>query len=218
MCAQYQVEAEVKRLAAQFKRPFEGKMEWKPRVVPYALAPVIVGDHLQLMQFSLVPSWSKEPKVKFPTYNARLDTILEKPTWKSPFVKKHCIVPMSAFVEPVYVSKKGLAGNMVAFHQRGEELLLAAGIWDEWKDKQTGKTVQSFAIVTDEPSDYVKDVGHDRQPVFLGRQRAEEWLANVNDKGEDLRTFLKEVAEEPDFATAIDRPMVKGWEKRIPKD
>lgn len=218
MCAQYQVEAEVKRLAAQFKRPFEGASEWKPRVVPYGLAPVAVGNTLQLMQFSLVPAWSKEPKVKFPTYNARLDTILEKPTWKNPFVKKHCVVPISAFVEPVYVSKKGLEGNMVAFQQKGHELLLAAGIWDEWKDKQSGKVLRSFAIVTDDPSDYVKDVGHDRQPVFLNQKRAEEWLENENDKGEDLRTFLKEVAEEPDFTTSVDRPMVKGWEKRIPKE
>ena len=217
MCAQYDIKTPAEEIAEAMHRQFgtKGAVEWKPRVVPYGLAPVAVGKKLELMQYSLVPSWSKEPKVKFATYNARLDTILEKATWKNPFVKKHCVVPISRFVEPIYTGK--LAGNMVAFENKEEKLLLAAGIWDEWKDKATGRVVHSFAIVTDDPSDFVKDVGHDRQPVFLSPERAEEWLENEGEKGEELRTFLKEVAEEPHFDTAIDRPMAKGWEKRIPK-
>ena len=220
MCAQYDIKTPAEEIAEALHRQFGKKapMEWKPRVVPYGLAPVAVGDHLELMQYSLVPGWSKEPKVKFATYNARLDTILEKATWKNPFVKKHCVVPISRFIEPVYESKTGLEGNMVAFRQKDGALLLAAGIWDEWKDKTTGQVIHSFAIVTNDPSDYVKDVGHDRQPVFLSPERAEEWLSSEGEKGEELRTFLMEMAEEPNFETEIDRPMAKGWEKRIPKD
>lgn len=215
MCAQYDAEMTPGDLEKYLRKIWGlDRPAWKTRIVPYAKAPVAVGDHLELMQYSLVPSWSKEPKVKFATYNARLDTILEKATWKRPFTKHHCVVPLSRFVEPIYTGK--LAGNMVAF--RAPELLLAAGIYDEWKNPETGEILKSFALVTDDPSDYVKEIGHDRQPVFLSQKRAEDWLNNEKQQGEELRTFLKEGAEEPNFTTEIDRPMAKGWEKRIPKD
>lgn len=214
MCAQYDVLKTHSEIAQAMRRSFSGPAEWKPRIVPHALAPVAVGDHLELMRFSLLPRWSREPKVKFATYNARLDTALEKPTWKEPFLRRHCIVPISRFLEPVYQSRKGLEGNMVAF--TAPELLLAAGIWDEWSDGKAAEAlrIRSFALLTDGPSDFVADVGHDRQPVFLSPERAEEWLANEGEKGEGLRTFLKEMAEEPDFRVEIDRPLARGWEKR----
>jgi putative SOS response-associated peptidase YedK len=54
------------------------------RIMPHKLAPVIVVEgtqkKLKLTNFSLIPSWSKERRVKFATHNARLETIAEMPT------------------------------------------------------------------------------------------------------------------------------------------
>lgn len=213
MCAQYDIKTPAQELAASMDLSWQGG-EWAPRVFPKQMAPVGAGKELRLMQFSLVPSWSKDGTVKYATYNARLDTILEKATWKKPFTARHCVVPIQSFIEPAYVGK--MAGNMLSFS--APEVLWAAGIYDVWQDKATGKKLESFAIVTDDPSDFVKDLGHDRQPVFLSQERAREWIRNEGSKGEDLRTFLKEFAEEPNFQATIDRPLAKGWEKRIPKE
>lgn len=53
------------------------------------------------MRYSLVPNWSKEAKVKFATHNARLESIDEKPTWKTVFSEQHCLVPLTDFIEPI---------------------------------------------------------------------------------------------------------------------
>jgi putative SOS response-associated peptidase YedK len=73
------------------------------------------------------PSLSKEPKVKFATHKATLDTIEEKATWRGPFKKAHCLVPIQSFLEPIYTGE--FSGNIVAFQPRDKKIMLAAGIY-----------------------------------------------------------------------------------------
>lgn len=185
-------------------------------VVPYTPAPVLVanGDThvLKAMRYSLVPSWSKEPKVKFATHNARIESIDEKPTWKSVFKERHCLVPLTDFIEPIY--EGDLAGNMVAFHDKNGKMLYAAGVWDEWVNKQTGEVTQTFAIITGEPPPFVAKTGHDRCPIFLTEDAGEEWLANVGSDGKALKEFLLLHSQVPELEVITHRPMKAGWEKR----
>lgn len=185
------------------------------RIVPYTVAPAIVDDNdrqiVVQMKFSMVPRWSKEPKVKFATHNARLESIDEKPTWKGVFVQHHCLIPMTDFIEPIYEGE--LAGNMVSFvHKPG--FLFAAGVWDEWTNNETGEVTQSFAIITSEPPKFVEERGHDRCPVFLSYEAGHEWLGNEGSTPKDLKDFLFDYKLEPELSTSIFRPMKAGWEKR----
>lgn len=185
-------------------------------IVPYTPAPVVVDDNdvttVVRMKFSLVPSWSTEPRVKFATHNARLETIDEKPTWKSVFVRRHCLVPLTDFIEPIYSGE--YAGNMVGFSEASGRMLFAAGLWDEWTNKQSGEVLLSFAIITYDPPPFVADTGHDRCPVFLLESEAREWLGNEGSKASELKSFLFEKRSHPDFNVEKFRAMKPGWEKR----
>ena len=223
MCAQFTIKRSVKELEEEFQAAsFKGvPKEFDELIVPHTLAPVIVaaagGKNLvKLMSFSLVPSWSKDRKPKFATHNARLDTVIEKPTWKKPFQTKHVIVPISSFIEPIYVND--LAGNMVQFFDKGEHILAAAGIYDEWVNKETGEVLESFTILTDDPPSFVNKVGHDRCPVFIGKKYFEEWLNPAKVAPEQLLKRLRSNVQKIEFDVAKHRPMRPGWEKRIPKD
>jgi putative SOS response-associated peptidase YedK len=186
------------------------------RVMPYSPAPVLVADPSgirgEMMSFSLVPTWSKEPKVKFATHNARIETITEKPAFKDAFKKRHCIVPMSGFIEPIYLHE--LAGNMVNF--KSKETMFAVGIWEEWVNPKDGEIFNSFTILTSEPLPFVQKIGHDRSPIFLERSQIETWLRSENEMPNDLQKYLLDNRFQPDFYTTIDRPMAQGWQKRIP--
>jgi putative SOS response-associated peptidase YedK len=208
MCAQYLILRHQKNLEL-----FEGlDTEWSERVLPYTPAPVLTAEGPKVMNYSLIPVWSKEPKPKFATHNARLETITEKATWKRPFLKHHCAVPMNAFIEPIYTGE--LAGNMVRFNSK--DILWAAGIHDSWVNKETGEVIESFAIITSEPSQFVKDTGHDRQPLFLTEKNADKWLKLAGEP-DTLVEFLNDNFIIPKVTTEVDRPLKKGWEKRIPK-
>lgn len=185
-------------------------------IVPHTPAPVLLEREgritLEEMKFSLVPSWAKEPRVKFATHNARLESIDEKPTWKHVFVKKHCVVPLTDFIEPIYEGEH--AGHMVAFHDREGELILAAGVWEERVNKSTGEVIHSFAIITHDPPPFVAGIGHDRCPVFLDEKAAREWLSNGGSAAHALKEFLVEKQIIPDFQVENHRAMKPGWEKR----
>src|SRR3954466_4782056 len=115
MCAQYTVEPGPRDLMKIFDALFpEGAdFEGDVRILPHQPAPVLSvteGRKLfQLMKFSLLPAWSKEPKVKFATHNARLSpfdpklgrevAIYEKPTWRGAFQSRPCLVPLNHFFE-----------------------------------------------------------------------------------------------------------------------
>ena len=50
----------------------------------------------------------------------------------------------------------------------GSPLLTAAGLWDEWKDRQTGERLKSCTMIITEPNDFAAEI-HNRMPVFLDR-------------------------------------------------
>lgn len=185
-------------------------------IVPYRPSPAIVRFEddfiLTEMQFSMVPRWSPTPKVKFATHNARLDTISIKPTWKDAFVKRHCIIPMTGFIEPIYENED--AGFMVEFSDKSQDLIFAAGIYETWSGNDESKSFDSFSIITKDPPKYVAEVGHDRCPIFLNPEDAVSWIEMEGSEAKDLVKFLE--PKEPPFVFTKDRfrPMKPGWEKR----
>jgi putative SOS response-associated peptidase YedK len=104
---------------------------------------------------------------------------------------------------------------MVRFHEKHQGLLLAAGLWDHWQDRATKSTLNSFAIVTDEPDSFVKEVGHDRMPIFLTQQGVEHWLDPQQHDPAKLLQTLKEQKALVEWAVDRDRPMKAGWERRV---
>ena len=212
MCAQFDLKVLANALSLKYGIQIPEDFIFEKRVTPHSLAPVITSSGLKMMKFSLLPSWSKEPKVKFATHNARIETLNEKATWKIPFKKFHCLVPLTQFIEPIYISK--YAGSMVAFSQANHELLTAAGLYDSWVNKQTGEVIESFTIITTEPPAFVAEVGHDRCPVFLKSSAFKEWLNPKDTEPDSLKKFLLNNQDLVDFTVKKDRDMRPGWEKR----
>ena len=202
MCAQFTMKKSIHELEKLFGLPVVEELEHADRSLPHSRSVVVTSEGITVMSFSLTPSWSPEPKVKYATYNARLETVAEKSTWKTPFLKYHCFVPMDAFIEPIYEGELG--GHMVRFES--EDLMYAAGIYDTWINKATGELFESFAIITSDPSPFVKSIGHDRQPVFLDLDAAKTWNS-LKGTAQELRQFLIDHSLTPSLRTAIDRPL-----------
>lgn len=67
------------------------------------------------------------------------------------------------------------------FTDNRESILSVAGLWDEWNDKDTGKSVLSCTMAITESNAFVAEV-HDRMPVLLRRELVEDWLSGKNGK------------------------------------
>lgn len=209
ICAQFLIRTSIRHLNSQLRLLSDSEEQIDLLVVPHRIAPVIVnspaGLALKPMRYGLLPSWSKEPKLKFSTHNARLDAVITKPTWKVPFAKQHCLVPVSDFIEPIYGDNE-FAGHMVQFFEENKTLLFAAGIYDQWLDRKTGETIESFAIITTEPAPFVKKVGHDLSPLFLNTEGATTWLKEQKTPAQWLE-FLQSNTRIYNFAAEKLRPL-----------
>ena len=217
MCAQYTLKTSVSELTEKYEIHVPTSLTTiNERFLPYQIAPVIVRSNAQdlkltPMNFSLIPSWSKEPRVKFATHNARIETITDKPTWQIPFKKQHCLIPMSGFYESVYTGP--LAGNVIQFSAQPDHLLFAAGIFDLWKDQETQKEIFSFSILTTEPSAFISDHGHDRSPIFLNFKDGIHWITLKEDE-KKMVEYLQTANLKPELLVSVDRALKAGWEKR----
>jgi hypothetical protein len=60
----------------------------------------------------------------------------------------------------------------------GSPVLTVAGLWDQWKDKETGERIKSCTMIITESNDFVAEV-HDRMPVLLTPEQFEHWLSGM---------------------------------------
>ncbi|MGZ3768597.1 MAG: SOS response-associated peptidase [Bdellovibrio sp.] len=200
MCARYETAGEFNLLEKTYRVTFPQVIALPKTIIyPHTPATVVLGtDHsleLRLMNYSLIPSWSKVRKPKFATYNARIEEVLNKPSWREPFKSNHCLVPIQNFIESVYTGP--FAGHNISIEAKDLHLLSAAGIWDSWLDKSSGKTIESFAILTAKPPVDIQEAGHDRCPIFLKSDSWTSWLTEkMNPKDAvELLVNSREVVE-----------------------
>jgi putative SOS response-associated peptidase YedK len=66
-----------------------------------------------------------------------------------------------------------------------DEPFTLAGLWENWKDPESGEWVRTFTIVTTDANDLVATL-HDRMPVVIAPEDRERWL-----KGPDPQELLK---------------------------
>jgi putative SOS response-associated peptidase YedK len=126
------------------------------------------------MRWGLMPSWWKKPLSELPAiFNARAETVAEKPMFRSAFKSRRCIIPASGFYE--WTGAKGAKTPHYFSSPAGDPLALA-GLWESWKDPEAGETVLSATIVVCAANKWMTRF-HDRMPVLLDRRHFDEWLA-----------------------------------------
>jgi putative SOS response-associated peptidase YedK len=52
----------------------------------------------------------------------------------------------------------------------GSPLFTAAGLWDEWKNRETGERLKSCTMIITEPNEFAAEI-HDRMPVLLREEQ-----------------------------------------------
>lgn len=131
---------------------------------------------LERMRWGLVPGWWKKPlkELKLATFNARAETVDEKPMFRSAFKRKRCLIPVSGYYE--WQDTPGGKQPWYFTARDGSPALTIAGLWDEWTNKETLKPLKSCAMIITEPNQFVAEV-HDRMPVLLTEKQFDPWLS-----------------------------------------
>jgi putative SOS response-associated peptidase YedK len=140
-----------------------------------------------LLQWGLIPSWSKEAKGMI---NARAETLEEKPSFSESFQRRRTLIPADGFFE---WKRSGKWKQPYYFQLKEGEPFAFAGIWDEWCREDL--SVNSCAIITTTANDLLAPI-HDRMPVILHPESYDAWLSGDEKPLEVKRLLLPYPASE----------------------
>ena len=147
---------------------------------------------LELLYWGLIPHWAKDRDIARNTFNARLETLTQKPSFRDPFKSKRCLVTASGFYE---WQKHGEHKQPFYIHRLDREPLAFAGLWDRWQDKASGELIESCAIVTTVAVGPMTDI-HQRMPAILEPEFFDVWLDPQYKETHVLRDLLVSTAPE----------------------
>jgi putative SOS response-associated peptidase YedK len=124
---------------------------------------------------SATASWSKPLKeLRLATFNARVETVETKPFFKGAFKSTRCLIPVSGYYEWQDTPSGKQPWYFTA--RDGAPILTIAGLWDEWRNRETSETLTSCTMIITTSNDFVGEV-HDRMPALLQSQDFDPWLS-----------------------------------------
>lgn len=102
-------------------------------------------NELLLGSFGIIPHWATDTKIARSTYNARSETVSDKPSYRDAWrTSRHCIIPADAIYEPDWRSGKAVSARI----SRVDNMPLGiAGLWSAWQSPK-GETIHSFTMLT----------------------------------------------------------------------
>jgi putative SOS response-associated peptidase YedK len=108
------------------------------------------------------------------TFNARVETVAEKPMYRGAYRARRCVVPASGFYE--WTGAKGDKQPHIFVDAQGQPILALAGLYERWRDPETGDHIPSCTLIVTEPTKWMLPY-HDRMPVLLQQAEIDRWLS-----------------------------------------
>ncbi|OKP91217.1 hypothetical protein A3844_05150 [Paenibacillus helianthi] len=190
MCGRYTLTVTLEELISRYIPESVGLSYHEPRynISPSQMVTTVINDgqanRMGMLKWGLIPSWAKDPTKG--TINARAETLLEKPSFTIPFLRKRCLIPADSFFE---WETTPTGKQPMRFLLKSEAIFSFAGIYDTWTAPD-GKKISSFAIITSEPNSLVKKI-HNRMPVILKPEDEATWLDRTLQDPTTLMSLLQ---------------------------
>ncbi|MGI8475907.1 MAG: SOS response-associated peptidase [Thermomicrobiales bacterium] len=148
--------------------------------LPVVWSPEAEAREVATMRWGLVPRWSRPGLLNAPPapFNARAESLAEKPMFRSLIASRRCLVPANGYYE---WRTEGGKKQPYYFSLPGEPIFSFAGLYDEIPGDADAPgdpdgPRRSFTVVTTRPNDLTAGFHH-RMPVILARGDEEEWLS-----------------------------------------
>jgi putative SOS response-associated peptidase YedK len=190
MCGRFTLRARLNRILQELG--LADDLAWEPRynIAPTQNIPIVQQEDANgkrscaLVRWDLVPSWAKD--MSKPITIARAETVAEKPSFRSAFKRKRCLVLADGYYE---FAAQGKTKQPFYIRLKSELPFAFAALSEHWQGAD-GSPLESCAIITTTPNELTGRV-HDRMPVILDDRNWDEWLS-LEAKPESLKNLLKQ--------------------------
>lgn len=175
-------------IAAVFQLAYVPSLEPRYNIAPTQLVPTVLRTpkrQFQLLRWGLIPSWAKDPAMGARLINARAETAGEKPSFRSAFRHRRCLVIADGFYEWQRQERKK---QPFYFRLQDGRSFAFAGLWEHW-EAPDGEAIESCTILTTEANELLHPI-HDRMPVIIEPKDYDLWLDPTVQKPEPLQQLL----------------------------
>lgn len=176
MCGRYTITSPPDAVRAVFGYEEQPNFPARYNIAPTQPVPIVRRESgkraFALVRWGLIPSWAKDPSKLPLLINARAETVLEKPSFRTAIRRRRCLFPADGF----YEWQKVAHGPKQPWHirRRGGGMLAFAGIWEHWQGSE-GSEVETAAIITTEANAILAPIHH-RMPVIINADDFDLWL------------------------------------------
>jgi len=154
---------------------------------PVAVVPNNGENRLDFFNWGLIPSWANDPEIGNRMINARAETLAEKPSFRTPFRRRRCLILADGFYE--WKVEEGRAGKTPMYiRMKSGQPFAFAGLWDLWQPAD-GSQIYSCTIITTKPNALLERI-HNRMPVILSPETYAQWLQTGDQRPESLMPLL----------------------------
>ena len=198
MCGRYSLTTAPEALRRLFDFDTTPNLQPRYNIAPTQSVPVVRpaangGRELAMLRWGLIPSWAKEAAIGNKMINARSETVAEKPSFRSAFRHRRCLVPADGFYE---WRREGEIKQPYRIGMKGGAAFAFAGLWESWPGTDDDDAVETFTILTTEANRRLGPI-HARMPVILAPDAYDAWLAAESGSRDDALGLLRPFAEAP---------------------
>lgn len=177
MCGRFTLSSSPEAVAELFELAEAVSLPPRYNIAPTQTVPAIVQSaaqperRLQMLRWGLIPPWANDATIGSRMINARAETVASKPSFRSAFRRRRCLIVADGFYEWQKVQR-----GKQPFHIRmcDKSPFAFAGLWEHWENAE-GDSIDSCTIITIEPNDLLAPL-HDRMPVILPPCDYAAWL------------------------------------------
>lgn len=193
MCFTVNINIVKEELEKRYNKEFLDPERYRPSYYYHAFSlpyiPVVTDRDIRLMQWGLIPSWvsdiSQAEDIRKGTFNARSESISEKPAFSESFISRRCILPVTGFYEWQHRGSQKIPWYIY----RADNAALSLGcIWNEWTDKETKSVFKTFSIITTEANKLLAEIHNSarRMPMILDDKDIGNWLSGEPESAREL--------------------------------
>lgn len=190
MCGRFVLTANPEMVQHTFDlKTMPPEMPARYNVAPTQPIAVITNEHsdeLTFYKWGLIPSWSKDATIASKLINARSETVAEKPSFRTAFRRRRCIIPADGFYE---WQQQGKEKVPLFIHLEGREVFGMAGLWEVWNSPD-GSEIRTCTILTTEANAFMQPI-HNRMPVILQKADYPLWLSPKEEPAPLLQALMR---------------------------
>ena len=176
MCGRFTLSQSAEAIASVFQLNQVPTIEPRYNIAPTQPVATVLQTsarerQFQLLRWGLIPAWAKDATMGSRLINARAETVAEKPSFRSAFRHRRCLVIADGFYE---WRRQDGKKQPFYFRMKNQQPFAFAGLWEHWQDPK-GEAINSCTILTTEANELLQQI-HQRMPVILNPKDYDMWL------------------------------------------